>query len=109
MGVLRSGMKRLAVSSVLALALTGCPKKGVVIYRSLSEPGAMKTCDANQRFRVEADGKDEAAARRAGEDQIRAAVATNKGCGALIFNDGAGSKLDGGFHYAADYQLCKCE
>ncbi len=102
-------MKRLVVASVLALGLTGCPRKGVVIYRNLSDPGAMKTCDANQRYRVEVDGANEKAARRAGEDQIKAAVATNKGCGAYIYNDGAGSKLDGGFHYAADYQLCTCQ
>lgn len=100
---------RLLLASLSVLALAGCPKKGVTIYRSLSEPGAMKTCDANQRFRVEADGADEKAARRAGEDQIRLVVAQNKGCGALIYNDGAGSKLAGGFHYSADYQLCKCQ
>jgi hypothetical protein len=69
----------------------------------------MKTCDANQRFRVETTGSDEAAARRNGEAQIRSAVAANKGCGAYIYNDGAGKKLDGGFSYAADYQLCTCK
>jgi len=102
-------MHRLVLLSLAALALTGCPKNGITIYRSLSEPGAMKTCDANQRFRVEAQGADEAAARRNGEAQIRSAVAANKGCGAFIFNDGAGKKLDGGFNYAADYQLCTCQ
>ncbi|MCX5746738.1 MAG: hypothetical protein NT062_30050 [Proteobacteria bacterium] len=97
------------VATFLAITLAGCPKKSVTIYRKLSEPGAMKTCDANQRFRVETDGVSEAAARSAGEAQIRTSVTKSGGCGAFITNDGAGSKLDGGFHYAADYQLCTCQ
>jgi hypothetical protein len=70
---------------------------------------ARRTCDANQRFHVEAQGVDERAARAAGEEQIRATARKQDRCGAYIVNDTAGSKLDGGFNYAADYQLCRCE
>lgn len=80
-----------------------------MLYRSLSEPGAMKTCDANQRFRVETEGATEATARRAGEAQIRQGVTASKGCGAYISKDGVGAKLDGGYRYYADYQLCGCQ
>ena len=78
------------------------------IYRTLTDT-ARRTCDANQRFRAEAQGADERAARAAGEEQIRATAQQNKRCGALIVNDGAGKRLDGGFNYTANYQLCRCE
>ena len=100
-------MKRAFAVSLL-LALGGCPKN-VTIYRSLSAPGAMQTCDANQQLRVEVVGKDEADARSKGEDQIRESIRARKGCGALIINDGAGSRLDGGFSYTANYQFCSCQ
>jgi len=91
------------------LALTGCPKKQITIYRSLSEPGAMQTCDANQRFRAEAKGKDADDAKAKAEAEIRSVITTNKGCGALIFNEGSGKALDGTTNHVADYQLCKCK
>jgi len=94
-------MKRLAC--VLVLLLAGCPKKDVVIYRSLSEKGAMETCDANQRFRAEAVGKDAADAKAKMEIQVRSTVTQNGGCGALIFNEGNGKKLDGDYNAVADF------
>jgi hypothetical protein len=95
---------------VLSLVLlTACPKRGVTIYRSLSEPGAMQTCDANQRFRVEVKGSDAADAKRKAESEIRSSVATRKGCGALIFNEGSGKTLEGATNHVADYQLCTCK
>jgi hypothetical protein len=99
-------MKRLGC--VLLLAMVGCPKKDVVIYRSLSEKGAMETCDANTRFRAEAVGKDAASAKAAMELQVRNTVTENKGCGALIYNEGNGKKLDGDYNAVADFQLCRC-
>jgi hypothetical protein len=93
--------------SMLAL-LGGCPKKSITIYRSLSEPGAMKTCDANTRFRVEQKGKDAAEAKEKAEAEIRSVIATNKGCGAFITNEGSGKTLDGPINHVADFQLCKC-
>ena len=97
----------LVVAAVLALA--GCPGPNVTIYRSLSEPGAMKTCDANQRFRAEKVGADAATAKAEAESEIRSVVAKNKGCGAFIFNEGSGKKLDGTTNHVADYQLCRCQ
>jgi hypothetical protein len=91
------------------LALAGCPGKNISIYRSLGEPGAMKTCDANQRFRAEKVAADAATAKAEAEAEIRSVVATNKGCGAFIFNEGSGKKLDGRTTHVADYQLCRCE
>ena len=102
-------MHKFALLSFVTLALAGCPKKNVTIYRSLSEPGAMKTCDANQRYRVEQLGKDAAEAKSKAEDEIRASVSKNKGCGAFIFNEGSGKTLDGPIRHVADYQLCKCQ
>src|SRR5687767_15868640 len=101
-------MQKILLGLLATLSLTACPKKSVTIYRSLSEPGAMQTCDANQRFRVnEARGADEKAARAAGEAQIRDTITKNKGCAALITNDGAGKALAGHWNYSADFQLCK--
>jgi hypothetical protein len=94
---------------VLTVVLTGCPKSDVVIYRSLSEPGAMKTCDANTRFRAEVVGADAADAKAKAEAQIRTTVASNNGCGAFVYNEGSGKKLDGRTNHVADYQLCKCK
>lgn len=99
-------MKRLAC--VLVLVLAGCPKKDVVIYRSLSEKGAMETCDANKQFRAEAVGKDAADAKSKLDDQVKSMVRQNGGCGALIFNSGDGKKLDGDWNAVADFQLCRC-
>jgi hypothetical protein len=96
------------VGFVVLVTLTGCPKRGVTIYRSLSEPGAMKTCDANKRFRAEVKGSDAKDAKRKAEDQIRSTVKTNGGCGALIFNEGSGKALDGTTNHVADFQLCSC-
>jgi len=102
-------MKRLGFVSVIALVLVaGCPKKSVTIYRSLSEPGAMQTCDANTRFRAEAKGSDAADARSKMEAQIRDTVTKNGGCAAFIYNEGSGKALDGSTNAVADFQLCKC-
>jgi hypothetical protein len=79
-----------------------------VIYRSLSEKGAMESCDANTRFRADAIGKDAAEAKSTMEAQIRATITQNAGCGALIFNEAVGKKLDGDYNAVADYQLCRC-
>jgi hypothetical protein len=89
--------------------LVGCPKKSFVIYRSLSEAGAMQSCDANKQFHFEVKGKTEAEARANGEAQIRQTVTSNNGCGALIINDGAGTTLDGGYTYAGNFQWCACK
>jgi len=89
--------------------LAGCPKKSITIYRSLSEPGAMQTCDANTRFRVEAKGADAKEAKANAEAEIRSVIAKNQGCGALIYNEGSGKTLDGPINHVADYQLCKCK
>jgi len=96
-------MKRFATLFLLA----GCPAQ-VTIYRSLSEPGAMQTCDANQRFRAEAVGVDATDAKAKLEAMIRDTVKSKQGCGALIFNEGSGKKLDGTTNHVADYQLCRC-
>jgi len=99
----------LALACSLSM-LTACPSgKQIKIYRSLSEPGAMKTCDANQRFRAEVKGKDAAEAKAKAEAEIRSTITTNKGCGAFIFNEGSGKALDGTTNHVADYQLCKCQ
>jgi hypothetical protein len=90
-------------------ALAGCPKKSITIYRKLSEPGAMQTCDANTRFRAEVKGDDAGAAKSKAEAEIRSVIAQNKGCGAYVYNEGAGKTLAGDFTYVADYQLCKCQ
>ena len=102
-------MTRLALMFASVLALAGCPKKSITIYRSLSEPGAMQTCDANTRFRVEAKGKDAAEAKAKAEAEIRSVITQNKGCGALIYNEGSGKTLDGPINHVADYQLCRCK
>ncbi len=99
----------IASLSLLTLGLAGCPKKSITIYRSLSEPGAMQTCDANTRFRAEAKGTDAADAKAKAEAQIRDVISQNKGCGALIYNEGSGKALDGTTNHVADYQLCKCK
>ncbi len=93
----------------LVLALAGCPKKSITIYRSLSEPGAMQTCDANKVYRAEAKGKDAAEAKAKVESQIRDLITKEKGCGALIFNEGSGKTLDGPINHVADFQFCKCK
>lgn len=98
-------MKRLLLLAVLA----GCPGKNIVIYRSLSEPGAMQTCDANQRYRAEAKGADAADAKAKLEAMVRDTISTQKGCGAFIYNEGSGKALDGTTNHVADYQLCKCQ
>ena len=102
-------MKNFACLAFLVVALAGCPKKSVTIYRSLSEPGAMQTCDANTRFRVEQLGKDAAEAKSKAEAEIRSTVSKNKGCGAFITNEGSGKTLDGPIRHVADFQLCKCQ
>ena len=99
-------MKRFAC--VLLLVLVGCPKKDVVIYRSLSEKGAMQTCDANSRFRADAVGKDAADAKSKMESQVRSTVTQNGSCGAFIYNEAVGKKLDGDYNAVADFQLCRC-
>ena len=91
------------------LVVAGCPKQSVVIYRSLSQPGAMETCDANQQFHFEVKGADEASARANGEAQMQQTVESNKGCGALIVNDAAGKNLDGTYTYAGNFQFCRCK
>jgi hypothetical protein len=96
------------IGLVAVLALTGCPKQGITIHRSLSEPGAMKTCDANKRFRAEVKGSDAKDAKHKAEEQIRTSVKTNGGCGAFIFNEASGKALDGTTNHVADYQLCSC-
>ena len=93
----------------LALVTTGCPKKPITIYRSLSEPGAMQTCDANTRFRAEAQGADAKAAKANAEAEIRGVIAKNKGCGALVYNEVSTKTLDGPINHVADFQLCKCQ
>jgi hypothetical protein len=100
-------MKRF-VGLLFVMVLTGC-FGGVKIYRSLSEPGAMQTCDANKRFRAEVQGADADEAKKKAEKEIRSSVKQNKGCGAYIFNEGSGKKLDGSTNHFADYQLCDCK
>jgi hypothetical protein len=102
-------MTKLGLLVTCAIALTGCPKKSVNIYRSLSAPGAMETCDANKQYRANVDAASEKEARAKGEAQIRDLITKEKGCGALIFNEGAGKKLDGGWNYVADFQFCRCK
>ena len=102
-------IKPLLGFAVVTAFATGCPKKSITIYRSLSEPGAMQTCDANTRFRVEAKGTDAREAKANAEAEIRSVVSQNKGCGALIYNEGSGKTLDGPINHVADYQLCKCQ
>jgi hypothetical protein len=103
-------MKPLLALIALALAtLTGCPGKQVQIHRSLSAPGAMQTCDANKRFRVEKKGSDAADAKAQAEAEIRSVIAQNHGCAALIFNEGSGKALDGTTNHVADYQFCRCQ
>jgi len=101
----------LALFVSLALALAGCPKGGsqVKIYRNLGEPGAMQTCDANQRFRAEAKGATAEEAKANAEAQIQESVTQHQGCGAYIWNEGSGKQLDGQVNHVADYQLCKCQ
>lgn len=96
------------VGLTLLLALAGCPKKDVTIYRSLTDQ-ARATCDANTRFRVEQLGKDAAEAKAKAEAEIRSTVDKNKGCGAFITNEGSGKTLDGPIRHVADFQLCKCQ
>jgi hypothetical protein len=101
---------RVCLSSLLLLVLfAGCPGKQVKIYRSLSEPGAMQTCDANKRYRAEVKGADAADAKAKAESQIRTTITSTKGCGALVFNEGSGKALDGTTNHVADYQWCKCQ
>ena len=69
----------------------------------------MESCDANKQFHFEVNGKTEAEARANGEAQIRQTVTSNKGCGALIVNDGTGTTLDGGYTYAGNFQWCGCK
>ena len=88
-------------------ALLGC-RPAPTLYRTLTD-SARRTCDANQRFHLEARGADERAARDAGEEQIRAMARETKTCGAYIVTETAGRRLDGGFNYAANYQMCRCE
>jgi hypothetical protein len=107
--MIKSLLGFVVVCFALVTSLTGCPKKSITIYRSLSEPGAMQTCDANTRFRAEAKGADAKEAKAHAESAIRSVIAKNKGCGALIYNEGAGKTLDGPIKYVADYQLCKCQ
>jgi hypothetical protein len=102
-------MTRLGLLLTCAVALTGCPKKSINLYRSLSAPGAMQTCDANKRYRADVVGTSEKDARAKGEAQIRDLIAKEKGCGALITNEGAGKKLDGNWNYTADFQFCRCQ
>src|SRR6188474_1896082 len=64
-------MQKTLLGVIAVLGLSGCPKKQITIYRSLSEPGAMQTCDANQRFRAEVKGKDADDAKAKAEAQIR--------------------------------------
>jgi hypothetical protein len=97
-------MKRLTLLALLA----GCPAN-VTIYRSLSEPGAMQTCDANTRFRAEAQGAAADDARLNVELEIKKTIQEQKGCGALIFNEGSGKTLDGNVKHVADFQLCRCQ
>jgi len=101
--------RSLLVLAALAVLLAGCPGKQVTIYRSLSEHGAMETCDANQSFRAEVKGADAEDAKAKLEDQIRKLVGEKGGCGALIYNEGSGKALDGTTNHVADYQLCKCQ
>ena len=87
---------------VLLLFVAGCPATSdIAIYRSLSQPGAMQTCDANQRYRAEVKGADPAEAKAKGEAKIRTTIASAKGCGAFVFNEGSGKALDGKI-WAAD-------
>jgi hypothetical protein len=90
------------------LAMAGCPRKDITIYRKLTDP-AQKTCDANQRYRVEAKGADANEARQKAEAEIRSVITQNNGCGAFIWNEGSGKALDGTFNHAADYQFCRCQ
>jgi hypothetical protein len=93
---------------LLLLVLAGCPAN-VTLYRSLSEPGAMQTCDANSRFRAEAKGAAADDARLNVEVLIRNNVKAQKGCGAFIYNEASGKTLDGNVNHVADYQLCRCQ
>jgi hypothetical protein len=100
-------MKRCAVV-LLLLAVTACHKQ-VAIYHHLNEGNAMKTCDANERMRAEAKGKDAGDAKSRAYAQIRTTVSAQKRCGAFVYNEGSGKQLDGTFNHVADYQLCRCQ
>ena len=99
----------LVAVATASLAITGCPKSSIVIYRSLSQAGAMETCDANKQYHFEVTGKTESEARANGEAFMRKTVLDTKGCGALIINDGTGTRLDGGWNYAGNFQWCGCK
>jgi hypothetical protein len=103
-------MKRvlLGLASVsLGVALAGCPKKDIAIYRTLRGP-AQETCDANLRFRADVKDKDKDQAKAKAEAQIRTLVAEKKYCGAYIWNEGSGKTLEGDYNHVADFQLCRC-
>ncbi len=107
--VLPKAMLRMAPClAVLAIITAAGCRPPVVIHRSLTTQ-ALRTCDANQRLRVEREAATEKAARQQGESAIRESIASRGGCGALIVNDGAGAMLDGGFRYTANYQVCSCQ
>jgi hypothetical protein len=106
-------MKR-SVCGVVFVILVGCPGvRNIKVYRNLSEPGAMKLCDANTsaQFNITIDGRDEAEVKAAGTRAIQRAVSNGDKsyCGAYIHSEAAGKRLDAGWNYGATYQSCRCE
>ena len=99
----------LGLAFILGLATCAAGTPQVNIYRKLGEGNAMKTCDANLQSRVETTGATAEEAKAKAEDEIRASVSQRHGCGAYIFNGGAGKKLDGTATFVADYQFCRCQ
>lgn len=94
---------------VVIAALAGCGHNNrVVIYRSLSQPGAMQTCDANKRYHFEVKGADAEDAKRKAAEQIRSTVTTSGGCGGYVYDERSGKALDGSTIDAGNYQWCSC-
>lgn len=95
----------------MVVLFVACPGvRNIKLYRSLSEPGASKLCDANTATQINVKGKDERQARAIGEREITVKMSGDKQyCGAYIYQEGAGKALDGQWNYGAMYQACGCE
>jgi hypothetical protein len=101
-------MRTLASWSLLVgfafLLVTGCG--GIHVYRSLGEPNAMKTCNANKSFQVHAPGADEASAKNAAIAKAKETVKSNGGCGLYVVREGYDQKNGEAY---TNFQLCECK
>lgn len=105
-------MKRLRCAALATVGLViGCapPGPNVPLYRSLREPGAIQTCDANASAQISAIGSDEATATANGERKLRDAVNQTNNCGAYIVDARAGKQRDGSVLYTANFHYCHCK